>query len=225
MMLRALDNETMGNVITMPALSPSMTEGTLARWFVKEGDTIAAGDVLAEIETDKATMELEAEAAGVIAKLEVPAETADVKVGAIIALLADRSASEANLLREVSEETSELPAAAPVDSKQGEVAETQNLAVIVAPSETSPCNNAGALLADGRLGSSLTPHETIGLSMMRKTIARRLTEAKQQIPHIYLSVDVRLDKLVALRAELNAALEAPGNGLLCVQFSARSVPL
>ncbi|EFL90204.1 pyruvate dehydrogenase complex dihydrolipoamide acetyltransferase [Ahrensia sp. R2A130] len=75
--------------ITMPALSPTMEEGNLAKWLVKEGDTVSAGDVIAEIETDKATMEVEAVDEGVVAKLMVPAGTEGVKVNAVIAVLAE----------------------------------------------------------------------------------------------------------------------------------------
>ena len=74
--------------LKMPALSPTMEEGTLAKWLVKEGDTVSSGDILAEIETDKATMEFEAVDEGTIAKILVPEGTDGVKVGAPIAILA-----------------------------------------------------------------------------------------------------------------------------------------
>src|SRR5918994_6422635 len=74
--------------LKMPALSPTMEEGTLAKWLVKEGDTVAAGDLLAEIETDKATMEFEAVDEGTIARILVPEGTDEVKVGTVIALIA-----------------------------------------------------------------------------------------------------------------------------------------
>ncbi|HEY6870942.1 MAG TPA: biotin/lipoyl-containing protein, partial [Novosphingobium sp.] len=74
--------------IKMPALSPTMEEGTLAKWLVKEGDSVSAGDVLAEIETDKATMEFEAVDEGTIQSIAVPEGTTGVKVGTVIALLA-----------------------------------------------------------------------------------------------------------------------------------------
>src|SRR6218665_418289 len=74
--------------ITMPALSPTMEEGNLAKWLVKEGDTVKSGDVIAEIETDKATMEVEAVDEGVVAKIVVPAGTEGVKVNSLIAILA-----------------------------------------------------------------------------------------------------------------------------------------
>ncbi|HYJ51919.1 MAG TPA: biotin/lipoyl-containing protein, partial [Allosphingosinicella sp.] len=74
--------------LKMPALSPTMEEGTLAKWLVKEGDSVSAGDILAEIETDKATMEFEAVDEGTIAKIVVPDGTDGVKVGAVIAVMA-----------------------------------------------------------------------------------------------------------------------------------------
>src|ERR1700753_1091222 len=74
--------------LKMPALSPTMEEGTLAKWLVKEGETVAAGDILAEIETDKATMEFEAVDEGTITKIVVPEGSDGVKVGAVIALIA-----------------------------------------------------------------------------------------------------------------------------------------
>ena len=74
--------------VTMPALSPTMEEGNLAKWLIKEGDTVSAGDIIAEIETDKATMEVEAVDEGKVAKIVVPAGTEGVKVNAVIAILA-----------------------------------------------------------------------------------------------------------------------------------------
>src|ERR1700710_3143233 len=73
--------------ITMPALSPTMEEGKLAKWHVKEGDTVSSGDVIAEIETDKATMEVEAVDEGTIGKIVVPEGAENVKVNAVIAVL------------------------------------------------------------------------------------------------------------------------------------------
>jgi len=79
----------MATDILMPALSPTMEEGTLAKWLVKEGDTVVSGDIIAEIETDKATMEVESIDEGVVAKLLVPEGAENVKVNAVIAILAD----------------------------------------------------------------------------------------------------------------------------------------
>ena len=83
--------------ITMPALSPTMEEGTLAKWHVKEGDTVTSGDVIAEIETDKATMEVEAVDEGKIGKIVVPEGTENVKVNAVIAVILTEGESAADI--------------------------------------------------------------------------------------------------------------------------------
>ncbi|MFL6843592.1 MAG: pyruvate dehydrogenase complex dihydrolipoamide acetyltransferase [Allosphingosinicella sp.] len=255
--------------LKMPALSPTMEEGTLAKWLVKEGDTVAAGDLLAEIETDKATMEFEAVDEGRIAKILVPEGTDEVKVGTVIALIAGEG------------EDASAPAAAPAAAKEpvakdgGETGAGQPAREAAAPTPSPPPPPAAApqpradtgdrikasplarRLAeqrgidlgglagtgpggrivkadvDGAAGKPATaapaaaaapgpvahagdfaipdvPHEIAKLSNMRKTIARRLTESKQQVPHIYLTVDVRLDALLKLRSELNASLESRG---------------
>ncbi|WP_375271173.1 pyruvate dehydrogenase complex dihydrolipoamide acetyltransferase [Sphingomonas sp.] len=281
--------------IKMPALSPTMEEGTLAKWLVKEGDTVKSGDIMAEIETDKATMEFEAVDEGTIAKITVSEGTDGVKVGAVIALLAEDGEDAGS----VSGESTPAPAAkeseprpSPADpNKTGseatpagdthedhgkpaddQVARDEQQPSTPAPAPTNSANDgdrvkasplARRLAADKGLDlSQLTgtgpngrivkadveqakpgaasapetaasqpapsapapaasapaaapqipdvPHETTKLSNMRKTIARRLTESKQQVPHIYLTVDVRLDKLLALRGDLNASLSARG---------------
>ncbi|MDR0253177.1 MAG: pyruvate dehydrogenase complex dihydrolipoamide acetyltransferase [Brucellaceae bacterium] len=96
--------------ITMPALSPTMEEGNLAKWLVKEGDKVTSGDVIAEIETDKATMEVEAVDEGIVAKLVVPAGTEGVKVNSLIAVLAEDGEDLAEAAKAAS---GDAPAAAP----------------------------------------------------------------------------------------------------------------
>ncbi|MDE2412027.1 MAG: pyruvate dehydrogenase complex dihydrolipoamide acetyltransferase [Sphingomonadales bacterium] len=233
--------------IKMPALSPTMEEGTLAKWLVKEGDTIRAGDLIAEIETDKATMEYESADEGVVAQILVGEGTDEVKVGTVIALIAlDGEASVR------SDSVAPLPVSAetPAPVLAGAVAEmADELALIdAAPArKASPLarrlaaakgidlstvagSGAGGRIVRRDLGIDLpavaapapaivasppaailpppdVPHDTIKLSTMRKTIARRLSEAKQTVPHFYLAVDCRLDALLALRAQLNATLE------------------
>jgi pyruvate dehydrogenase E2 component (dihydrolipoamide acetyltransferase) len=251
--------------LKMPALSPTMEEGTLAKWLVKEGDTVASGDLLAEIETDKATMEFEAVDEGTIAKILVPEGTDEVKVGTVIALIAAEG--------EDAGAAASAPAAAkePVAKKGGETGAGQPATPAPAPPPPSPAaqpkHDAGDRVkasplarrlaeqrgvdlgslkgsgpggrivkadVDGAGGKAApapalapaaqpapavhagdfavpdVPHEVAKLSNMRKTIARRLTESKQTVPHIYLTVDIRLDALLKLRAELNAGLEARG---------------
>jgi pyruvate dehydrogenase E2 component (dihydrolipoamide acetyltransferase) len=258
--------------LKMPALSPTMEEGTLAKWLVKEGDTVASGDVLAEIETDKAVMEFEAVDEGTIAKILVPEGTDEVKVGTVIALIAgegeEAGAAAAVPAPEAAPAPAPAPAApapAPAASKginpvqHSEAAQPQPRADTGDRIKASPL--ARRLAAQGGIElASLTgsgpggrivkadvegagraasaepaearaapvppaaapapaapaaaipdiPHEAAKLSNMRKTIARRLTESKQNVPHIYLTVDIRLDALLKLRADLNAGLESRG---------------
>ncbi|MEH3038039.1 MAG: pyruvate dehydrogenase complex dihydrolipoamide acetyltransferase [Sphingomonas adhaesiva] len=274
--------------IKMPALSPTMEEGTLAKWLVKEGDTVRSGDIMAEIETDKATMEFEAVDEGVIAKIVVAEGSDGVKVGEVIALLQgedeeagestpapaareseakpspedpNKTGTEAKPAKEDVEDhgkpadrqvaKEETPAAAPAHRdgarEHGRVKASPLARRIAADKGVdlsavqgsgpngrivkADIENAQPGAAPAAAGSSDTPaaaavapapapakpaaipdipHELTKLSNMRKTIARRLTESKQQVPHIYLTVDVRLDKLLKLRGELNAGLEARG---------------
>ncbi|BAK68298.1 pyruvate dehydrogenase E2 component [Sphingobium sp. SYK-6] len=257
--------------IQMPALSPTMEEGTLAKWLVKEGDTVSSGDLLAEIETDKATMEFEAVDEGVVGKILIPEGTDNVKVGTVIAVLveegeavpADAGAAAAPAKAdttpakaepasapkpepEVARAATSAPAAAPV--AQGERIKASPLARRIAEQSGIDLAAVAGTGPNGRIvkadlegvkpGAAAAPrpaeapaaaapapapapapvaaqdfgipHEVEKLSNIRKTIARRLTESKQTIPHIYLTVDVRLDALLKLRGELNKALEKSG---------------
>ena len=102
--------------LKMPALSPTMEEGTLARWLVKEGDTVSSGDILAEIETDKATMEFEAVDEGVIASITVPEGTQNVKVGTVIALIDSEDAAAPSPV--AAKVPDKAPARAPLPARQ-----------------------------------------------------------------------------------------------------------
>ena len=256
--------------LKMPALSPTMEEGTLARWLVKEGDSVSSGDLIAEIETDKATMEFEAVDEGVISQILVAEGTDGVKVGTVIAMIQgeDEDAKPVTPAKAGAavvaapapkEETSSGPGLrrddgvvkpAPV-AASGDRIKASPLArriaadkgvdlagltgtgpngrIIKADVEGASPKTASAELVEARLSaesrpstaSGLTvqnqqvpdfgiPHEVVKLSNMRKTIARRLTESKQTVPHIYLTVDIRLDALLKLRGELNASLESRG---------------
>ena len=249
--------------LKMPALSPTMEEGTLAKWLVKEGDTVASGDLLAEIETDKATMEFEAVDEGTIAKILVPEGTDEVKVGTVIALIAGEgenvdapAAAPAPAKEPVAKEGGETgagqparqapaaPAAAPASQPKadsGDRVKASPLARRLAEQKgidlstlqgsgpggrivkadidsasggarpaAAPAAKAAAPAAAAAEIAGEIPHEAIKLSNMRKTIARRLTESKQQVPHYYLTIDCNLDPLLKLRAELNAGLESRG---------------
>jgi pyruvate dehydrogenase E2 component (dihydrolipoamide acetyltransferase) len=260
-----------------------MEEGTLAKWLVKVGDKVSSGDIMAEIETDKATMEFEAVDEGVIASIAVEEGAEGVKVGTVIATLAEEG-EDLDEAKAAAGKAAPAPApAAPAPKPQpvraeptsepvrAELVEARSSAPSAAPeaksgpSTSSGRTDAGArviasplakrIAADkgldistingsgpnGRIvkadvenaqatsvrpepvggraapaQSSIAaqdfgiPHEVEKLSGMRKTIARRLTESKQQIPHIYLTVDVRLDALLKLRAEINDALASQG---------------
>ena len=269
--------------IKMPALSPTMEEGTLAKWLVKPGDKVEAGDIMAEIETDKATMEFEAVDEGTIASIAVEEGTEGVKVGTVIAMLAeegedlDQAAAaapsdaaeagddEAADTAEADTGAKDEPAkaaprasaeparaaietdtkapAAPKDDSGGRIiasplarriaeqkgvdlagvsgsgprgrivkADVEGLEAGVAPAKSEAAAPApSAPPRPATLGGDLdAPYEAQKLNNVRKVIARRLTEAKQTIPHIYLTVDVRLDALLDLRKQLNSSLEADG---------------
>ncbi len=246
--------------VLMPALSPTMEKGNLAKWLVKEGDAIKSGQVIAEIETDKATMEYETADEGVMGKILVAAGTEDVAVGTKIAVILEEGESSADV-----SPTPALPlkggggdvAASKPSPHEGEGAKAQpeqvtgqddrvaasplarrmaaqvgiDLATIkgsgpggrivkadleiAGPSSSQPAQDArvpapapavaAAVAAPGDI-----PAEEIKLSSMRKVIARRLTESKQTVPHIYLTVDCVIDKLLAARKELNDSLAKSG---------------
>jgi pyruvate dehydrogenase E2 component (dihydrolipoamide acetyltransferase) len=248
--------------IQMPALSPTMEEGTLSKWLVKEGDTVKSGDVMAEIETDKATMEFEAVDEGVIGKIVVAEGTDGVKVGTVIAVLVEEGESvpaaappvattpkpepevaKAAAAPAAAATPAPAPAVTRVPAASGDRVKASPLAKRIAAQAgvdlgglTGSGPNGRIVKADveGKSGAPAPaaapataaaapaahapvaaqdfgiPHEVEKLSNIRKTIARRLTESKQTIPHIYLTVDIRLDALLKLRGELNKALERQG---------------
>jgi len=244
--------------LKMPALSPTMEEGTLARWLVKEGDMVKSGDILAEIETDKATMEFEAVDEGTISQILVAEGTDGVKVGTIIAMIAgeDDAATPAPAPKAAATAPAKAapapvvaapaaaapapqPAPAPKPATSDRViasplakriAEQKGIdlsgmqgsgpngRIVKADLEATAPQQAQAATAPAplataapiQLGDIQAPHEVVKLSNMRKIIARRLSEAKQTIPHIYLTVDVQLDALLKLRTELNSSLASRG---------------
>lgn len=244
--------------LKMPALSPTMEEGTLARWLVKEGDSVSSGDLLAEIETDKATMEFEAVDEGVISQILVAEGTDGVKVGTVIAMIQGEDEGAAPSKAAPTPPTTAKteapvvvppppPVAAPAPAAPAKVAgdriKASPLARRIAadkgvelagltgtgpngrivkadvegaqPGAAMPAPAASAaapatMAAPAAVPDFGIPHEIVKLSNMRKTIARRLTQSMQEAPHIYLTVDIRLDALLKLRGELNASLESRG---------------
>ena len=234
--------------IKMPALSPTMEEGTLAKWLVKVGDTVRSGDIMAEIETDKATMEFEAVDEGTIASIDVAAGSEGVKVGTVIATLAGEE-EPAKPAAAAAPKTAPAPAPvaasaaapAPAIAPKGDRIVASPLAKRIAadkgvdlaalkgsgpngrivradveqagtaaPAPAAAAKPAAPAAPAVPVPDFGIPFEAEKLGNVRKVIARRLTEAKQTIPHIYLTVDVRLDALLKLRGELNKALEPDG---------------
>ena len=251
----------MATNILMPALSPTMTEGTLTKWLKAEGDKIRAGDVIAEIETDKATMEVEAVDDGVLGKILVADGTEGVKVNAPIAVLIEPG--------EAVSASAAPPPAQPAAAKPSPAVALP--APAVAPAPVAPAVNGHAPESDRVFASPLArrmakqagidlsgikgsgpggrivkadieatqtgrtqlaaaparalsqtpaapaapitaPHRLVPNSSMRKVIARRLAESKQTVPHFYVTMDIEIDALLKLRADLNAKSPKDGPG-------------
>jgi len=256
--------------ILMPALSPTMEEGTLAKWLVKEGDAITSGMVIAEIETDKATMEFEAVDEGTMGKILVAEGTEGVKVNAPIAVLLEEgeSASDIGTPKAAPAKTeakaeakpaaepakAEAPKAAPAAEGQrvfasplarriakdkgldlsaiagsgprGRIVKADVEGATAAPKAAAPAPVAPAAAPAAAPAKPAMPtgadantvmkmfegrtFEEVKLDGMRKTVAARLTEAKQTIPHFYLRRSVELDALMAFREQLNGQLASRG---------------
>ena len=296
--------------LKMPALSPTMEEGTLAKWLVKVGDAVSSGDIMAEIETDKATMEFEAVDEGVIASILIEEGTENVSVGAVIAMLAE-DGEDVGDVSAPSADKAPAPASPPAPAqtptavaKDGpaatptarKLAEAEGIDLVSltgsgpkgkitkgdveeaianggggaaaasspapAPASGGETSSSGARVKASPLAkriaeqkgldlSAITgsgpggrivkadvenaeagapaaapatasaapaaipsdgdaPFEAVKLNNVKKVVARRLTEAKQTVPHIYLTVDIHLDPLLNLRKQMNAELEEEG---------------
>ncbi len=279
----------MATEILMPALSPTMEEGTLAKWLVKEGDAVKSGQIIAEIETDKATMEFEAVDEGTVGKILIAEGSAGVKVNTPIAVLLEEGedASAAVAAPAAAAPVPAAPAAKPDAAAAAAavpaVAATPVAAAIVAGTRVfasplarriarekgldltavkgsgphgrivrsdveaarpgaaapvaaaaAPAPAAGAKPAAVASGMSAETvlkiyadreFTEVALDGMRRTIAARLTEAKQTIPHFYLRRDVRLDALMAFREQLNKGLEARGVKLSVNDFIIKACAL
>ena len=284
--------------ILMPALSPTMEEGTLAKWLVKEGDTVSSGDIMAEIETDKATMEFEAVDEGTIGKILVAEGSEGVKVNTAIAILLEDGESADDIDTsaaapeaapaadagngkapvsgdEAAPAASEAPApsqsetaATPPAPKGAEgqrifasplarriakdkgldlasikgsgphgrvvKADVEKASATPKPAASAPAATPAATPAVAASGPSASTvmamyegrdYEEVSLDGMRKTIASRLTEAKQSIPHFYLRRDIELDALLKFRGELNKQLEARGVKLSVNDFIIKACAL
>jgi pyruvate dehydrogenase E2 component (dihydrolipoamide acetyltransferase) len=247
--------------IKMPALSPTMTTGTLAKWLVSEGDRVNSGDVIAEIETDKATMEVESVDDGIMAKIFVDAGAENVAVGAVIAVLAEDGETASDVAKNSVQDSSVAPSASPAVTEAKAPAEPVPIrdarpvpAQVTAPAVAAPATQTAnpnkprifasplarriaadrGIALDGIVGSGpygrilrrdvesadVSPiaqttaiqadavqrgdSYLVANSQMRKVIANRLQESKQQAPHFYLTVDCMIDRLLEAREALNA---------------------
>lgn len=227
--------------ILMPALSPTMEEGNLVKWHKKEGDKIAAGMVIAEIETDKATMEFEAVDEGVLGKILVPDGSESVKVNTLIALLLEKGEDAAALAGYASASTTQTQSASDFSNNttrtseqtvcsathEGDRTFVTPLAKRIAEQKGLDLNRVSGSGPNGRIIKSdvasftsvaeakksvaslfnAEGHQDIKLSNMRKVIAKRLSESKQSIPHFYLTIRCEIDKLLAIRTEVNQSRE------------------
>ena len=266
--------------ILMPALSPTMEEGTLAKWLVKEGDTVQSGDLLAEIETDKATMEFEAVDDGVIGKILIADGSEGVKVNTPIAVLLEDGESADDISSAAPAATATAPAAeaqasepAPVVAApaapapqaadgsrvfasplarriavdkgldltqisgsgpkgrivkadvEGATATAPTTAPAVSTPTAAPAAAPAPSVSAGAVAAMYQDRrfEEVKLDGMRKTIAARLSEAKQTIPHFYLRRDIKIDALLAFRGQLNKQLEARGVKLSVNDFIIKAV--
>ncbi|HZY49560.1 MAG TPA: pyruvate dehydrogenase complex dihydrolipoamide acetyltransferase [Devosia sp.] len=270
--------------ITMPALSPTMEEGKLAKWHVKEGDSVSSGDVIAEIETDKATMEVEAVDEGKIGKIVVPEGTDNVKVNSVIAVLLTEGETAADVkaappppapkpaeapkpastpaaapVAPVTTGSAALPPAAPraaapasagvngarifasplarrlakeanIDvsaiagsGPHGRVVKSDVEAVKSGKSPLKTMPSVAPAVGGAALASGMTRQQVMALypegeyeivpnDGMRRTVAARLTEARQTIPQYYITADLRIDELLAARERINAAAPKDKDG-------------
>ena len=224
--------------VLMPALSPTMTSGNLVKWIKKEGDKVKAGVVLAEIETDKATMEMEAIDEGTLAKVLVPEGTENVSVNSLIAIILEEGEGPEVIDSIIASHTL-IDIAAPMETKS--VAATtvipdttahnskesrifaSPLAKKIAEQKNINLNNVVGSGPHGRIvksdiisysPSSANIHtrnadefSTKKHTNVGKIIAKRLLESKQTIPHFYLNIECRLDKLLDIRSEMNAVAQ------------------
>ena len=263
--------------ILMPALSPTMEEGTLARWLVKEGDRISSGDLIAEIETDKATMEFEAVDEGIVGKLLVSEGSEGVKVNSPIAIILDDGeqleASETThlIVQEEPKTNNTEEAIVQVEQISTNIAKTASKRIFATPLAKRLAKEKGLNLESisgsgphGRIvkndilslsvsspnkvqenftstkaqlavnHGSNSPIETlyadrefkeIQLNGMRKTVASRLAEAKQNVPHFYLRKEIIIDELLIVRSRMNEHLANTNSKLSINDFIIKACAL
>lgn len=237
--------------IRMPELSSDMTEADLVQWLVAVGDTIAAGELIAEIETDKATVEYEAPVSGVVVELCVAAPATGVKVGELIARIEETSPAAqpespapevavamapepeaASTTAPVPEEAVPEPERVPATALARRIADQEGVNL----QSIEPSGAGGRVTKADVEAATSTAHAPRSeptasrqtgapLSRMRRTIARRMSEAKQEVPHFYLELRCDPKQLLAVRRQLNDGRERPGLSVndFCVAAAARAL--
>ena len=263
--------------ILMPALSPTMEEGTLARWLVKEGDRISSGDLIAEIETDKATMEFEAVDEGIVGKLLVSEGSEGVKVNSPIAIILDdgeqlEASETTNLIVQEEPKTNNTEEAiVQVEQISTNIAKTASKRIFATPLakrlakekglDLESINGSGphgrivkndilslSVSSPNKVQENFTPtkeqpavnhgsnspietlyadreFKEIHLNGMRKTVASRLTEAKQNVPHFYLRKEIIIDELLIVRSRMNEHLANTNSKLSINDFIIKACAL
>jgi pyruvate dehydrogenase E2 component (dihydrolipoyllysine-residue acetyltransferase) len=249
--------------ILMPALSPTMTEGNLSKWNVKEGDKVSPGDVIAEIETDKATMEVESIDEGVVGKILVAEGTQNVPINTLIAVLLEEGESADSIKDMESKSVAPAKGEAAVVVKEekptqldmktnvntGEREFATPLAKRIAADKGIDLKSIQGSGPHGRIVKDDVLNFNFGATMstkaqnfvgrhseefrkvpntnIRKVIASRLIESKTTIPHFYLSIECNIDKLMKIRAEMNAATnpESPAYKLSVNDFIIKAIAM
>lgn len=259
--------------VLLPALSPTMEMGTIVSWEKKEGDRLSEGDLLCEIETDKATMGFETPEEGYLAKVLLPAGSKDVPLGKLLCIIVhDKKDVGAFADFKEDESAAGAPAAAPAPPAPGppppapaappvpppvaptpatptagvggrlfasplarRLAEEQGISLSQVPPGSGPGGRIVAKDLASAVPSVAAPvggplpsaavYQDVSLSSMRQTIAKRLLQSKQNIPHYYLAVDIRMDEVMRLREELNKTLKADNFKLSVNDFVIKATAL
>lgn len=226
----------MSTEITMPALSPTMTHGNLTRWAVIEGDTVKAGDIIAELETDKTVMELESPETGIIGRLLYANGSENIAVGAVIAVICNSAEEVVSLVAAldtpekeertdfitVPKTSAQTPSTATAVDQDGRLRASPlakmlaakiniDLRMLTGSGPGGRIIKRDVLAAEQNTGplppsTDSASYTEIPMSRMQRTIAKRLQYAKQTVPHYYLSVNIELDRLIAIRKELNESI-------------------
>ena len=233
----------MATELLMPALTPTMEEGTLARWHVAPGDVVEVGQTLAEIETDKSVLEFEAHKAGVVGELCVPEGSENVAVDTPIAILLDdakevlptsktKSTADPNQVREIKDNVETVvrrDGRVPASPSARRIAKEVGLDIATVPG-TGP---RGRIVAKDVLDAAQNNRQPVVAdsdfvdvpqTTLQKTMARRMVEATTQVPHLYVSIDIRMDTLIGFRETNESSATINDYILRAVALALHSTP-